>query len=231
MKEFFKWLGVNEKIAKIVVWILIMMVCLIIINVFLESIGAPYYGLTVDNLTKTNENNIFVFISAAIVTLLGFYSIVLLVFDLKHYKQIFKYALLYTILDSFIVGQFDYVVSQIFIVLYILTFCYLYSNKKWEYIFYGIASFVINTIVQYIWYLYKARFLEFSDIGETNRLLVSIDFYIIMFIIILIKELYFKKRRDKNGTTKQLAMATNVQKRGKISKEISKNVNEVKDKS
>ena len=54
MKDFCKWLGVNEKIAKVVVWVFIFMISLIIINTALESIGLPFYKLTVANLSKVN---------------------------------------------------------------------------------------------------------------------------------------------------------------------------------
>ena len=46
MKDFVKWLGVNEKVAKAIVWLLIIMVTLIIFNMGLESLGFPYYKIT-----------------------------------------------------------------------------------------------------------------------------------------------------------------------------------------
>lgn len=52
MKEFCKWLGVSEKFAKVVVWLFIIMSMLIIFNSAFESIGLPYYKLTVENLSK-----------------------------------------------------------------------------------------------------------------------------------------------------------------------------------
>ena len=58
MKDFIKWLGVDEKIAKVAVWALIIMVLLIIFNTFLDSIGVPYYKLSVENLSKINTNMI-----------------------------------------------------------------------------------------------------------------------------------------------------------------------------
>lgn len=39
MKDFCKWLGVNEKIAKIVVWLFIIFIGLIIFNAAFESLG------------------------------------------------------------------------------------------------------------------------------------------------------------------------------------------------
>ena len=58
MKDFIKWLGVNEKIAKIAVWLLIIMVFLIVLNTALASLGFPNYQLTYDNLIKVNKNNL-----------------------------------------------------------------------------------------------------------------------------------------------------------------------------
>ncbi len=231
MKEFFKWLGVNEKIAKIVVWILIMMVCLIIINVFLESIGAPYYKITIDNLTKTNENILLAFAIACLNSILSFYSIVLIVFKANQINKIFKYSILYIILNSFIIGQTNYAILQIFIFTYILIFCYLFSGKKWKYIIYGGFAIILNVFIQYIWYLYKVRFIDFNNLNQIDKFISTIDFYIIMLLIILIKEIYLKNWRDNNGDTRLSTMDSNIQKRSKISKKISKNVNEVKDKS
>ena len=54
MKEFFKWLGVNEKVAKVAIWLFVIMVCLIVFNTALDSLGLPYYKITVDNLQKIN---------------------------------------------------------------------------------------------------------------------------------------------------------------------------------
>lgn len=52
MKDFIKWLGVNEKIAKLVVWIFVIMIGLIIFNFFFESLGLSYYKITYENLSK-----------------------------------------------------------------------------------------------------------------------------------------------------------------------------------
>lgn len=52
MKDFCKWLGVNEKFAKVIVWIFIIMSMLIVFNSAFESMGMPYYKLTVENLSK-----------------------------------------------------------------------------------------------------------------------------------------------------------------------------------
>ena len=58
MKDFIKWLGVNEKIAKVAVWLLIIMVFLIMTNAMLESIGFPNYQLTYANIINININKI-----------------------------------------------------------------------------------------------------------------------------------------------------------------------------
>ena len=50
MKEFTKWLGINDKLAKIIIWILIAMIMLIIINAALKSVGFPECQITYDNI-------------------------------------------------------------------------------------------------------------------------------------------------------------------------------------
>lgn len=50
MKEFTKWLGINDKLAKIITWILIAMIMLIIINTALKSVGFPECQITYDNI-------------------------------------------------------------------------------------------------------------------------------------------------------------------------------------
>ena len=57
MKEFVKWLGVNEKIAKIAVWMLLFMVFLILFNTLLDSLGLPFYKVTVENLSNILKRN------------------------------------------------------------------------------------------------------------------------------------------------------------------------------
>ena len=197
MKEFLKWLGVNEKVAKVVVWMLIIMIFLIVINTMLESIGLPYYKITVEHLKNINTNKLIEFVMASIVTLLGFYSIVFLVFRIKDFKKIFKYSLLYLILNIIINATFDYGISQIFIFTYMLIFFYLFSHKNWRYIIYGLLSIALNSIIQYICYLYKIRYIEFDNINQTNRLFLSLDFFIIMGIIILVKEIILNKKEEK----------------------------------
>ena len=119
MKKFIKWLGVNEKVAKIAVWLLIIMVFLIVTNIMLESIGFPYYKITYDNLIKINIGKVFNILLSLLVSALSFYSIALLLFRIKDIKSIFKYILLYLPLNYIINYFFGYTVLQIFI-LYIM---------------------------------------------------------------------------------------------------------------
>lgn len=50
MKKFTKWLGINDKLAKVITWILIAMLMLIIINAALKSVGFPEYQITYYNI-------------------------------------------------------------------------------------------------------------------------------------------------------------------------------------
>lgn len=194
MKDFCKWLGVNEKIAKLIVWLFIGMSMLIIFNAAFESMGLPFYKITVDNLAKLNTNKALEVLSAWLMSFLNFYSIVLLVFRTSEFKKIFKYALLYLVLNAIIYQIFGYAVAQVYIPLFIIIFCYFYSGKKWKYILYGLFSLIINTFVQYICYLYKLRFVEITDINNLIKFITSFDFLIIMFVIIFIKELILKSK-------------------------------------
>ena len=197
MKDFIKWLGVNEKIAKVVVWLFIIMVMLITINAALDSIGFPHYQLTYENLKSIDTVKLIRILASSAVCFLNFYSVVLLVFRIKDAKNILKYALLYTVLNWIVTEISNYAISQIFIVVFILLFCFLYSEKKFKYILYGMVSFVINTVVQAITYLCKMNLIDFSKVTEVTRALLSIDYFIIMGVIILVKEIYLKKRSEK----------------------------------
>lgn len=197
MKDFVKWLGVNEKIAKVVVWLLIIMVMLILTNAMLDSLGFSHYQITYNNLKQIDGNRIIKDTFSMIVCLLNFYCIVLIVFRINQSKAIIKYAIIYTVLNWIITQTVNYAVVQVFIILYILVFCYLYSQKKWKYVLYGIIAIFINMVVEGIAYLYKAHMIDFSKINEITRALLSIDYFIIMGIIILVKEIYLKKRSEK----------------------------------
>ena len=197
MKKFIKWLGVNEKVAKIAVWLLIIMVSLIIINTALASLGFPNYQLTYNNLVNINVSKILNIIFSWIISFLNFYSITSLVFKVNKSKDMFKYAILYLVLAIMIQGLTNYVISQIFILGYILIFCFKYSDNNWKYIIYGIGALLVNTIAQYICYIYKIRLIDFSSINQATKTILSLDYFIIIGIIILVKEIYLKKRGEK----------------------------------
>ena len=197
MKDFCKWLGVNEKFAKVIVWIFIIMSMLIVFNSAFESMGMPYYKLTVENLSKIDYPKVFDYGISWIVALLNFYAMVFLIFPIKDFKKIFKYSILYLILNIIVLNLFGNGALQIFIALFIVIFSYLYSNKNKKYILYGILSCIISTIIQYVFYLYKARFIDFVNISGLNKLLVYSDYVLFMFIIILVKEIIIKNKKNK----------------------------------
>ena len=197
MKDFIKWLGVNEKIAKVVVWLMIIMIMLILTNAMLDSIGFPHYQITYENLKQINAVKVIRVCASLLVCFLNFYAIVLLVFRVKETKNIFKYALLYVILNWIITQTINYVFLQIFIITFVVLFCYIYSKKNKRYILYGILSIIINVLVQGITYLYKMNIIDFSKVTTVTRALFSIDYFIIMGVIILVKEIYLKKRSEK----------------------------------
>ena len=200
MKDFVKWLGVNEKIAKVAVWMLIFMVFLIVFNTGLESIGFPNYKITYDNLKQINTHIIVDYIINWIVILLNFFSIIFLIFRIKHFKKIIKYSIIYLILNIIIETIFNAGVVQAFIISFIIIFSFIYSGKKWQYLIYSIISIIVNVIIQGIAYLYKVKFITFDELSMTTQAILSIDYFIIMAVIILVKEIYIKKRGEKNGT-------------------------------
>ena len=224
MKDFVKWLGVNEKIAKVVVWLLIIMVTLIIFNTAMESMGFPYYAITYQNIIKINVNRLSEYIVSCIVVVLNFYAIALLVFRVKEIKNIFKYSVIYLILNIILALYLSDAAMQIFVISYMISFFYLYSKKKWKYILYGVLSIIVNMILQGITYLYKVRFIDYSNLNAVVRGVLSIDYFIIMAIIILVKEVYLIKRSEKNGkrTTNKPIMVGNIQQRRTTSKKTSK---------
>ena len=213
MKDFLKWLGVNEKVAKIVVWIFIAIIMLILTNTLLESVGLPYYKITVDNLNKiASSPKIISYILSGIVNILNFYSIVLIVFRVKNIKKMIIPAILCPILTG---------------IVNILTigFCYFFSGKQWKYLLYGILSMGINAMIQYICYLYKARFIDFSHINSTTRIILGLDFLIVMAIVILVKEIYLRKRGENNGRNTKLVLVGNIREGKQTSKKNSKKIN------
>lgn len=196
MKDFVKWLGVNEKVAKVVVWILMIMVSLIIINSFMESIGLNYYKITYESIKKVSINKILEYLTVYIVTLLNFYSIVLLVFRVKETKRILKYALLYLVLNSILTLYLPKSIMLIFVIGYTTIFSYFFSGKKWRYVLHTIIAFIFTTIIQGIWYLSKIRFIDTLSLNNITKSLLSLDYFIIMAVIILVKEIYLKKRGE-----------------------------------
>lgn len=197
MKEFCKWLGVSEKFAKVVVWIFILMSFLIVTNVMLESVGLPFYKLTVENLSKINYPKVLEYIFAWIVTLLNFYVMIFLIFPIKDFGKIFRYSILYLILNIIVFNLFGNGVLQTFIFIFIIIFSYLYSNKNKKYILYGIMAYVVSSFIQYVCYLYKVRFIDFTNINGLNKFLTSLDYVLLMFIIILVKEIIIKNKKKK----------------------------------
>ncbi len=194
MKDFIKWLGVNEKVAKVAVWMLIIMVFLIIVNTALNSLGFPYYAITYDNLKNIDLGGTIDIILNCVVCILNFCSITLLVFSIKETKTIVKYSILYMILNWIFKEMFGYAALQIFIIVFILIFCYLYSNKNLKYVLYGFFALATNALVQGIAYTYKIKLIDYTSLSTTTQTLLSFDYFIIMAIIILVKEIYLKKR-------------------------------------
>lgn len=196
MKEFCKWLGVSEKFAKVVVWLFIIMSMLIIFNSAFESIGLPYYKLTVENLSKIDYPKMLDYGISWIIVLLDFYTVMFLIFPIKDFGKIFKYSILYLILNIIVFNLFGNGILQIFILLFMIMFGYLYSNKNKKYILYIIVGYIFSLIVQYVCYLYKVRFIDFTNIDRLNKFLTSLDYFIFMFIIILVKEVVIKNKSE-----------------------------------
>ena len=199
MKDFCKWLGVSEKFAKIVIWLFIIMTMLIIFNIAFESMGLPYYKITIENLSKIDYPKILEYLISWILALLNFYTMVFLIFPIKDFKKIFKYSILYLVLDILVFNLFGNGVLQIFIPIFIIIFSYLYSNKNKKYILYSIIGYVAPILVQFVCYLYKVRFIDFININGLNKLLTSLDYLIFMFIIILVKEVVIKDKKKLKG--------------------------------
>lgn len=210
MKDFIEWLGVNEKIAKLVVWILIILIMLIVINAALDSIGFPHYQITYQNMKHINVNKVFEYLINWIAILLNFFTIVFLVFRIKEFKRIFKYSLLYLILNIAFSITFNRGITEVFVFVFIIAFCFLYSKRQYKYILYGLGSLIINSIIQSIIYTYKVKLIDYNTISELSKALLFSDYFIIMGIIILVKEIYLKKRSEKDGT--KLALDRRIQK-------------------
>ena len=201
MKDFINWLKNNEKIGKVIVWLFIITIGLIILNITLESLGLPHYKITSSNVITADTNIFIENLLDYIVCILNFYTIVLLVFRVIKATDIFKYALIYSISADIINKFINYAVTQVFIILYIILFCFFYSERNWKYILYGLISMLINSVLQFICYQYKMSLLDYENINSLLRMFISLDYFIIIAIIILVKELYLKKRGERNEPT------------------------------
>ena len=197
MKEFLKWLGVNEKVAKVVIWLAVIMGFLIIVNTALDSLGLPYYKITVDNLVKIDVNWLASKVIASLMVVLNFYTMIFLVFRVRDFKKILPYSIIYLAGNIFVGETIGRIPTQIYIIVFLLGFCYFYSGKKVKYILYGIISLIFNTFIQYIWYAYKAKSINLAELNDETMTILTIDFFIIMAIIILVKEIYLKQRGGK----------------------------------
>lgn len=197
MKDFCKWLGVSEKTAKLVICLFVVMAFIVMKNIMLESIGLPFYKLTVENLSKVNVGEIAEFVLSCVIVLLNFYAMIFLVFPIKDFNKIFKYSILYLILDIIISAIFNTIIVNIFILCFVLVFSYLYSNKNKKYILYGLIGYGVSAVVQFVCYLYKIRFIDFTKISGFNKFLVSCDYFLMIFVIILVKEVIIKNKKSK----------------------------------
>lgn len=197
MKDFIKWLGVNEKVAKLAVWLLIFMITLIIINACLESIGMPYYKVTIENLSKIKLNSLVGYLCTIIVTFLNYCATVFLIVRTKNYKKVLLSSIPYLIVLAFL-SNINYIASQVFAFVYCIHITYKITNQK-KYILFAIASILINMIVQYLtYYLYKFRFVGTNSFNQLDRLVTSFDYFIIMLFIIIAKEIYIMNK-EKRG--------------------------------
>ncbi len=196
-KDFIKWLGVNEKVAKVIVWLAIIMGFLILTNAMLDSLGFPNYQINMENIKKLDEHILIEYLIGWAVVYLNFLAITFLIFRIKDFKNLLKYAILYLIVNIIVSLFVNDAIAQLFIIGFVIVFSYLYSNKNKKYILYSIISIIINVIIQSVCYAYKIKYLDFNELGYATKALLSIDYFIIMAMIILVKEIYLKKRGEK----------------------------------
>jgi membrane-bound ClpP family serine protease len=137
------------------------------------------------------------FFASMLISFLDFITMIFLVFRIKNIKKILPYSLLYLLINYLIDLSGNYILMQAFIIIYFLIFCYFYSGRKPKYILYGIISYVLSVFVQFVWFSYKASSIDINSIDETTKMILTFDYFIIMGMIILAKEIYLKKRRDK----------------------------------
>lgn len=195
MKDFIKWLGVNEKVAKLAVWLLIFMITMIVINTCLESIGMPYYKVTIENLSKIKINSLINYLCVIAVSVLNYVLTIFIVIRTKEIKKLLPYVLVYTIIPIIVTKYLGYGVTQVFIFVYTMYTIIKFSEKPIKGIYKGLIAIVINTIVQYIcYYTFKLKYIEVTKLEGLNYLLTSLDSFLILLIIIIVKELYLYKR-------------------------------------
>ena len=199
MKDFLKWLGINERIAKIVIWIFLFMISIITLNAFLNSFGIHNFEFTYDNVSNINIHIVIEYLISWIMCVISFYSLVLPIFRAKEFKNTLNYAMIFLLGNIVINSLFGYVISQIFIVLYFIIFCYLFSGKSKKYILYAIISMIINLIVQYVCYLIKIIPRDFYELNQFTKIMSGLDYFVIIVVIIIIKEIILSKRGEKNG--------------------------------
>lgn len=196
MKDFIKWLGVNEKVAKVIVWLAIIMGFLILTNAMLDSLGFPNYQININNLKQVKYNALIELALGWAIVYFNFCATIFLVFRVKEFKKMFGYSILYLVLNVVITLIFNDAITQIFMLIFFVVFSYLYSGKKIKYIGYILVSLAINTVIQGILYTFKMKYINFSELGYATKALLSIDYFIIMAIIVFIKEIYLKKRGE-----------------------------------
>ena len=142
-------------------------------------------------------NDFFNYICALIVSLLNFYSIVFLVIRIKEFKKILPYSVIYIVILAIINNKIPAGVEQLLVPCLNCCLLYFIANKNKRYILYGVLSMVINIVVQYLcYYLFKVKYLNAISIKGLNYLLSSIDYFIVMFFIILVKEVYLKYKKE-----------------------------------
>lgn len=88
MKDFIKWLGNNEKVGKVIVWLLIIIIALIILNTTLMSLGLPHYQITYKSLVEIKTDQYIELLSRIIICFLNYCSIMFLIFPIKEHKSI-----------------------------------------------------------------------------------------------------------------------------------------------
>lgn len=96
---------------------------------------------------------------------------------------------------------YGYVGAQLFIIIFDGIFFYMYSNKNVKYLLYFLISIVANVILQYVWYLTKAQFINLTEHTGASYAVLGLDFFVFMAMIIIAKEIYIKKRSEKIETT------------------------------